>query len=57
MNEFQRWEQYAPEAYDGIRQNANDVAEISQNTGWQEFRIKRIKDHLFYRLAPIRLWI
>ncbi|MDZ7956445.1 MAG: hypothetical protein RMY34_00800 [Aulosira sp. DedQUE10] len=49
MNEFQRWEQYAPEAYNAIRQNTDDVVEISLNTGWQEFRIKRIKNHLFYR--------
>jgi hypothetical protein len=49
MNYLQRWEQYAPEAYDSIRRNAFDVAEIARNTGWLEFRIKRIKDHLFYR--------
>ncbi|RCJ34722.1 hypothetical protein A6770_16790 [Nostoc minutum NIES-26] len=49
MDYLQRWEEYAPEAYDAIRCNADDVLEIAQNTGWAEFRIKRIKDHLFYR--------
>jgi hypothetical protein len=48
MNELERWEEYAPGVYDAIR-NADDVQEISQNTGWLEFRIQRIKDHLFYR--------
>jgi len=49
MNYLQRWEQYAPEAYSAIRCNAYDVAEIARNTNLSEFRIKRIKDHLFYR--------
>ncbi|WP_414550204.1 hypothetical protein [Anabaena sp. CCY 0017] len=48
MNYLQRWEQYAPEAYNAIRCNSDDVAQIAKNTGWDEFRIKRIKDHLFY---------
>ncbi|HEY9300950.1 MAG TPA: hypothetical protein VIQ31_32205 [Phormidium sp.] len=44
-----RWEQYAPEAYDEIRSSSNDVEEIARNTGWLQFRIQRIKEHLFYR--------
>ncbi|WP_017651873.1 hypothetical protein [Fortiea contorta] len=49
MDDLRRWEQYAPEAYDAIRSNADDIAMITRITGWPEFRIKRIKDHIFYR--------
>ncbi|MCM0594128.1 MAG: hypothetical protein HEQ35_04580 [Gloeotrichia echinulata IR180] len=49
MKYLERWEQYAPDAYDAIRRKTDDVAEIARNTGWMEFRIQRIKDHLFYR--------
>lgn len=48
MEYFKRFLEYAPEAYDAIR-NADDVAEIARNTGWAEFRIQRIKAHWFYR--------
>lgn len=49
MDDFTRWEQYAPEAYDAIRQATDDVGQISRNTGLPEYRIQRIKNHLFYR--------
>lgn len=38
----------ASDAYDSIRQ-ADDVKEIARNTGWPEYRIQRIKHHLFYK--------
>ncbi len=48
MKYLERWEQYAPNAYEAIRRNTDDVARIAINTGWSEFRIQRIKNHLFY---------
>ncbi|MBD1926934.1 hypothetical protein H6F74_11835 [Trichocoleus sp. FACHB-90] len=48
MDDFTRWEEYAPQAYEAIRQ-ADDVGEIARNTGVPEYRIRRIKNHLFYR--------
>ncbi|BDI14271.1 hypothetical protein ANSO36C_00730 [Nostoc cf. commune SO-36] len=47
MEYLKRFLEYAPEAYDAIR-DADDVAVIARNTGWAEFRIRRIKKHLFY---------
>lgn len=49
MNDFIRWEEYAPEAYNKIRSSSDDIGEIAKNTGWLEFQIQRIKNHLFYR--------
>jgi hypothetical protein len=46
MDDFARWEEYAPNAYDAIR-GANDVADIARHAGWSEARIDRIKNHLF----------
>ncbi|WP_197993453.1 hypothetical protein, partial [Trichormus variabilis] len=37
------------EAYNAIRRNTDDVSEIALHTGWAEFRIRRIKNHVFYR--------
>lgn len=48
MDDLTRWERYAPEAYEAIR-NADDVADIARNTGWPEARIRRIKEHLLSR--------
>ncbi|MEA5514156.1 hypothetical protein [Nodularia sp. UHCC 0506] len=48
MEYLKRFLEYAPEAYFAIR-NTDDVADIARNTGLAEFRIQRIKDHLFYR--------
>ncbi|MEH1815563.1 MAG: hypothetical protein V7K26_23840 [Nostoc sp.] len=47
MEYLKRFLEYAPEAYNAIR-DADDIAEIAHNTGWAEFRIRRIKKHLFY---------
>ena len=47
MEYLKRFLEYAPEAYDAIR-DTDDVAGIARNTGWAEFRIRRIKKHLFY---------
>ncbi|MBD2504173.1 hypothetical protein [Anabaena azotica] len=49
MKYMERWEQYAPEAYNTIRGTADDIVAIARTTGWAEFRIRRIKDHIFYR--------
>ena len=48
MEDFTRWELYAPAAYEAIR-NADDVGDIARNTGWPEVRVRRIKDHDFNR--------
>lgn len=48
MDDFTRWEEYAPQAYETIRE-ANDIVEIASNTGLPEYRIRRIKNHLFFR--------
>lgn len=48
MDEFTRWERYAPEAYDAIRRT-DDIADIARNTGLPQSRLQRIKDHLFYK--------
>ncbi|MBI1927309.1 hypothetical protein HYR99_24095 [Candidatus Poribacteria bacterium] len=47
-DDLTRWERYAPEAYEAIR-NADDVVDIARNTGLPEARIRRIKEHLFSR--------
>ncbi|MEO0826904.1 MAG: RHS repeat-associated core domain-containing protein, partial [Cyanobacteria bacterium J06642_9] len=47
LDSFQRWEEYAPEAYQAIRNSSDDVTSIARNTGFPERRIQRIKDHLF----------
>lgn len=48
MDDYYRHIEYAPKAYEEIRQ-ADDVATIAQNIGWNEQRVQRVKDHLFYR--------
>lgn len=45
---MKRFLEYPLEAYCAIC-NTDDIAVIANNTGWSEFRIQRIKDHLFYR--------
>lgn len=47
MENFARWEEYAPHAYEVIR-DADDVADIARNSAWPAARIHRIKAHLFY---------
>ena len=44
-----RWENYAPDAYEAIRLSEDDISEIARGTDWSEYRIQRIKNHLFYR--------
>jgi RHS repeat-associated protein len=49
LDNYERWIEYAPEAYGVIRDNASDVASIARNTGLPEYKIQRIKDHLFQK--------
>lgn len=35
--------------YDAIRANPSDVPMIAENTGWPEWRVARIKDHIFFK--------
>ncbi|MBD2128779.1 hypothetical protein NDI39_14680 [Microcoleus sp. ZQ-A2] len=46
--DFTRWEIYAPNAYEAIRLSEDDIREIARSTAWPEYRIQRIKNHLFY---------
>src|SRR3990167_826192 len=39
---------WAPKKYIQIRHCTDDVIKIAENTGWEEEKIKQIKDHLFY---------
>lgn len=48
-DEFVGWEVWAPKKYDEIRGWTDDVTRIAHNTGWKEYKIRRIKQHLFYR--------
>lgn len=45
---IEAWEVWAPKKYDEIRNLADDITIISRNTNIAEFKIKRIKNHLFY---------
>jgi RHS repeat-associated protein len=49
LDNYERWIEYAPEAYGAIRDSASDVASIARNTGLPEYKIQRIKDHLFQK--------
>ncbi|PHM51885.1 hypothetical protein [Xenorhabdus hominickii] len=42
------WEK-AEKFYDKIRADYTDISTIVKNTGWKEFIIARIKDHVFFR--------
>ncbi|WP_426575353.1 hypothetical protein ACP179_01090 (plasmid) [Xenorhabdus stockiae] len=42
------WEK-AEKFYDKIRADHTDISTIVKNTGWKEFIIARIKDHVFFR--------
>ncbi|HLO89307.1 MAG TPA: hypothetical protein VK203_30465 [Nostocaceae cyanobacterium] len=52
MDYLKRFLEYAPQAYAAIR-DADDVAYISHNTRWKEYRIQRVKDHVFYNLHQL----
>jgi hypothetical protein len=52
MEYLKRFVEYPPQAYAAIR-NADDVAQIARNTGWPEYRIQRVKDHVFYHLHQL----
>jgi hypothetical protein len=43
----------AVQAYEMIRQTQDDVAAIARHVGIPEYRIARIKDHLFHRLHQL----
>ncbi|MGB3401136.1 MAG: putative Ig domain-containing protein [Microcoleaceae cyanobacterium] len=47
LDSYERYIEYAPEAYKEIRNSNDDVTNIARNTGWPEYRIRRIKRHLF----------
>jgi RHS repeat-associated protein len=48
MDDYTRWEVYAPQMYEDIR-NSDDVAVIAAHTGIPAFQVARIKDHLFFK--------
>jgi hypothetical protein len=54
MSDEDRELKYAPEAYELIRNTTDDVIRITQNTEWPEYRIQRIKEHLFYHEHQLR---
>jgi hypothetical protein len=39
----------AESKYDTIRADPSDVPKIVEHTGWPEWRIARIKDHVFFK--------
>jgi hypothetical protein len=48
MDDYTRWEVYAPQAYNAIRNQADDVSAIARNIGWSEENVQQVKNHLFY---------
>lgn len=40
--------------YENIRIDTTDISKIAQNTGMPEWKISRIKDHVFKGLTLIR---
>ena len=44
---WHRWEVYAPDAYDNIRV-IDDTADIARHVRWPEYRIRRVKEHIFF---------
>ena len=49
VSDILRAEELAETAYKQIRLNSKDVKVIAKNTGLNEFRIQRIKEHLFFK--------
>ena len=47
-NSLRGWE-LVDSKYDAIRMSTTDVAIISENIGWSEARVSRIKDHVFFK--------
>ncbi|HEV2614176.1 MAG TPA: hypothetical protein VGV92_05655 [Gammaproteobacteria bacterium] len=47
VSEFEKAESEAISAYEKIRVSKDDVSQISKNTGMPEYKIQRIKDHVF----------
>ncbi len=47
LDSYTRYIEYAEAAYIAIRNSSDDVAAIARNTGWQQYRIQRVKNHLF----------
>ena len=54
ISEITKSEELAEIIYTQIRSNPNDIASIAKNTGLKEFRIERIKDHLFFKEHKLR---
>ncbi len=48
LDDYQAEILWAPKEYELIRKCQTDIKKIAKNTGWPEFRIKRIKKHIFY---------
>lgn len=47
-SDWQKWDEWAEDAYAAIRARSDDVAKIAHHTGMSEAKINRIKYHLFY---------
>ncbi|WP_072334845.1 hypothetical protein [Thermoactinomyces sp. DSM 45891] len=54
MSDYERWFEYAPQAYEQIRRSTNDIPKIAENIGWPEHRIQKIKDHVFNKNHKLR---
>jgi len=47
LDDYTRYIEYADAAYIAIRNSSDDVAVIARNIGWPQYRIQRIKNHVF----------
>ena len=54
VSDISRAEELAETIYKEIRLNPNDIKIIAKNTGFNEVRIQRIKDHLFFKEHQLR---
>ncbi|MHA6916154.1 hypothetical protein ACQUJO_23925, partial [Ralstonia pseudosolanacearum] len=48
LSSLRAWE-LADDAYASIRTSTSDVAAISENIGWTQSRVARVKDHVFFK--------
>ena len=48
IEEYLKQEEYAEKMYDKFRKSNTDIKNISENTNIPEWRVKRIKEHVFY---------
>lgn len=54
VDDYFRLEEIASGMYSTIRSYTDDVATIAKNTGWKDFQVQRIKDHLFFNEHTMR---